>query len=260
MNILYDIAAETSQRYELKKREMPIHTVKRIAESRKRDFAFERALRSAGFAVVCEIKKASPSKGLISPEFPYLEQAFKYRFGGADAISCLTEPRHFLGSDEVFSVIRSAVSVPMLRKDFTIDEYQIYESAALGADCVLLICSLLPYEKLKDFLQITKGLGLSALVECRDEEQIDCALKAGAAIIGVNNRNLEDFSVDKGRAAQLRSLVPRDRLFISESGISAPRQAIEIKNCGADGVLIGEALMRSGDPAGFIGEIKNAQG
>lgn len=257
MSILDNIAEATRERYKHRKNYLPLETVRRIAESRKRDFAFERAMRAAGFAVIAEIKKASPSKGLISPDFPYMQQAFAYRFGGADAISCLTEPQFFLGSDEVFSVIRASVSLPMLRKDFTIDEYQIYESAALGADCVLLICSLLSDGQLKDFLRITKSLGMSALVECRDGEQIERALNVGADIIGVNNRNLVDFSVDGGRASRLRGLVPEDKIFISESGISTPRQAVEIKRGGADGVLIGEALMKSSNPAAFIGAIKN---
>ncbi len=257
MSILNAIAESTRERYGHRKNYLPLETLRRIAESRKRDFAFERAMRAADFAVIAEIKKASPSKGLISPDFPYLEQAFKYRFGGADAISCLTEPRYFLGSDEVFSVIRAAVSLPMLRKDFTIDEYQIYESAALGADCILLICSLLSDGQLKEFLGITKSLGMSALVECRNGEQIESALKSGANIIGVNNRNLEDFSVDGGRAESLRGFVPKEKIFISESGISTPEQAIDIKKSGASGVLIGEALMRAENPEKFIGSIKN---
>ena len=209
--------------------------------------AFEQALRRDGMRFICEVKKASPSKGVISPDFPYLDIARAYEAAGADCISCLTEPKWFLGSDEIFKEIRAAVSTPMIRKDFTVDEYQLYQARLMGANCVLLICALLDTKTIQRYLNICEELGLAALVEAHDEEQIASAVSAGARIIGVNNRNLKDFSVDFSNAARLRDLIPPECVYVAESGVTGPEDVAAIARIGADAALIGEALMRAGD-------------
>ena len=208
---------------------------------------FRQALERPGLSLICEIKKASPSKGVISEEFPYLDIAREYQKAGADAISCLTEPKWFLGSDEIFRDVRAAIDLPMLRKDFTVDPYQIYQARLMGADCVLLICALLDCGMLAAYLQICDDLGLSALVEAHDSAEIETAVSAGAEIIGVNNRNLKDFSVDTDNSLRLRRMIPEDVLFVSESGVKGPEDTGRLREIGADAVLVGEALMRAAD-------------
>lgn len=210
-------------------------------------FPFEAALQKAGIAYICEVKKASPSKGIIAEDFPYLTIAKEYEQAGAGAVSVLTEPEFFLGSDRYLEEIAKNVSIPVLRKDFTVDEYQIYEAKTLGASAVLLICSLLDEQTLRYFLEICDTLGLSALVEAHTAEEIDMAVKAGARIIGVNNRNLKTFDVDVSNCARLRSLVPGNILFVAESGVKTPADIDSLRNTGADAVLIGETLMKSTD-------------
>ena len=190
---------------------------------KKGDFAFEKALQKPGVSFICECKKASPSKGLIAPEFPYLEIARGYDDAGADAVSVLTEPKWFLGSDRYLQEIAQTVTIPCLRKDFTVDEYMIYEAKALGASAVLLICAILSETQLKEYLAVCTELGLSALVEAHDEAEVEKALAAGARIIGVNNRNLKDFTVDTDNSRRLRALIPGDVLFVSESGVRGPQ-------------------------------------
>ena len=182
-------------------------------------FCFERALRGDGLSFICEVKKASPSKGIISKSFPYLDIAAEYEQAGADCISCLTEPKWFLGSDRIFTDIRSRVNTPMIRKDFTVDKYQIYQAKLMGADAVLLICALLDTQTIAHHLEICEKLGLSALVETHDEAEIRSAVEAGARLIGVNNRNLKDFSVDFSNAARLRDLIPAVCVYVAESGV-----------------------------------------
>lgn len=165
----------------------------------KGNFTFEKAIKKPGLSFICECKKASPSKGIIAQEFPYLQIAKDYEAAGADCISVLTEPKWFLGSDQYLKKIADAVSVPCLRKDFTVDEYMIYKAKMLGASAVLLICSILSEEQIKEYISICDELGLSALVEAHDECEVRMALNAGARMIGVNNRNLKDFSVDTGK-------------------------------------------------------------
>ena len=213
----------------------------------RKPFAFEAALKQPGLSFICEIKKASPSKGIISQAFPYLEIARDYERAGADAISCLTEPKWFLGSDQIFREVREAVSTPMIRKDFTVDEYQIYQATAMGADAVLLICAILEEEKIRNYLALCDKLGLSALVEAHDAAELQTAVRAGARIIGVNNRNLKDFSVDTENSRRLRALAPEGVLFVSESGIQTPEDVRLLKASGVDAVLIGESLMRAAD-------------
>ena len=207
--------------------------------------SFYQALAKKGLSIIGEVKKASPSKGIIAEDFPYLQIAKDYEAAGIDAISCLTEPKYFLGKDQYLQEIAQAVSVPVLRKDFLIDPYQIYQAKLLGAKAILLIVSLLGERELKEFLGIAEKLGLDALVECHDEEEIRCALSVGAEIIGVNNRNLKTFSVNMENSLSLRNLVPKNQLFVAESGMSKPEELRLLEEAGVDAVLIGESLMRA---------------
>lgn len=218
--------------------------------------AFDQALRRDGMSFICEVKKASPSKGIIAKQFPYLDIAKAYEAAGADCISCLTEPKWFLGSDQIFREIRAAVSTPMLRKDFVVDEYQIYQAKAMGADCVLLICALLDTATIARYLTICDTLGLAALVEAHDSREIASAVAAGARIIGVNNRNLKDFSVDFTNAARLRDQIPPETVYVAESGVSTPADVAALKKIGADAVLIGETLMRAPDQKQMLNALK----
>lgn len=219
---------------------------------------FYAALKKPGISFICEVKKASPSKGVISESFPYLQIARAYEEAGADAISCLTEPKWFLGSDAIFREIRAEVKTPMLRKDFVVDEYQLYQAKAMGADAVLLICSLLDTQTIESYLGICEDLGLDALVEAHDETEIDSAAAAGAKTIGVNNRNLKDFSVDFSNAVRLRSRIPDGVLYVAESGVTGPESLKVLKNIGANAVLVGEALMRADDPGALLGAMRRA--
>lgn len=222
----------------------------------KGSFAFEKALRKDGISFICECKKASPSKGLIAPEFPYLQIAEEYEAAGADCISVLTEPKWFLGSDEYLREIADAVSIPCLRKDFTVDEYMIYEAKVLGASAVLLICSILGKSEIREYIQICDDLGLSALVETHDEREVQMALDAGARMIGVNNRNLKDFSVNTDNSRRLRELIPSEVLFVSESGVQTAEDVAALRAIGADAVLIGETLMRAADKKAKLAELR----
>ena len=219
---------------------------------------FRQALERPGLSLICEIKKASPSKGVISQDFPYLDIAREYQKAGADAISCLTEPKWFLGSDEIFRDVRAAIDLPMLRKDFTVDPYQIYQARLMGADCVLLICALLDCGTLAAYLQICDDLGLSALVEAHDSAEIETAVSAGAEIIGVNNRNLRDFSVDFSNAARLREHIPPGVIYVAESGVSSAQDAAALRKAGADAALVGEFLMRSHDRCAALAALREA--
>lgn len=221
-------------------------------------FAFEAALKKTGLSFICEIKKASPSKGVISEAFPYLDIARDYAAAGADAISCLTEPKWFLGSDRIFTDVRAAVELPMLRKDFTVDEYQIYQSKTMGADAVLLICAILSSDEIRRYISLCDELGLSALVEAHDAAEIETAIYAGARIIGVNNRNLKDFSVDTGNSRRLKELVPAGVLFVSESGIQSAEDVRLLRESGVDAALIGEALMRASDKKAMLDRFRGA--
>ena len=260
MNILEQLAQHARERVEEAKKKIPLDELKFRAEnsvSKLEDFAFENKLKSAGLSVICECKKASPSKGLIAPEFDYLKIAKEYEEAGADCISVLTEPKWFLGSDEYLKEIANSVSIPCLRKDFTVDEYMIYEAKILGASAVLLICSILGAKQISEYLEICGKLKLSALVEAHDENEIKTALDCGAKIIGVNNRNLKDFSVDTGNSRKLRKLIPDDVLFVSESGVKTTEDVKIIKDIGADAVLIGEALMKAPDKKAMLEEFRN---
>lgn len=218
-------------------------------------FPFEKALAKDGISYICECKKASPSKGLIAPDFPYVEIAKEYEAAGASCISCLTEPKWFLGADAYLKEITDAVSIPVIRKDFTVDEYMIYEAKVLGASAVLLICAILNTETIKEYIKICDELGLSALVEAHDDKEIASAIEAGARIIGVNNRNLKDFTVDVNNSTRYRSLIPEDILFVSESGITSNEDIKILQGNGTNAVLIGETLMRAEDKKAMLEEL-----
>lgn len=257
MTILDQLAEHARERVAEAKKKIPPEEIKRQAMAlSKGKFAFENALKKTGISFICECKKASPSKGLIASGFPYLQIAKEYEAAGADCISVLTEPKWFLGSDKYLKEIASIVSIPCLRKDFTVDEYMIYEAKVLGASAVLLICSVLSGEQIKSYISICDKLGLSALVEVHDKNEVQTALNAGARIIGVNNRNLKDFSVDTDNSCRLRELIPHDVLFVSESGVSCAADVEKLREIGADAVLIGETLMRAVDKKTKLGELR----
>ena len=259
MTILEQLADHARQRTEQAKRVLPPEEIRHQALSLpKGDFPFQRALKKPGVSFICECKKASPSKGLIAPNFPYLEIAKEYEAAGADCISVLTEPKWFLGNDEYLKEIAKAVSIPCLRKDFTVDEYQIYQAKVLGASAVLLICSILTENQMKDYIRICDELGLSALVEVHDEQEVQTALNTGARIIGVNNRTLKDFSVDTDNSRRLRELIPPNVLFVSESGVRTAEDVETLRKIGADAVLIGETLMKASDKRAKLAELRGA--
>ena len=243
MTILDRLAAHAAERAAEKKKFLSMEEVReralaiRSAEPPEPQFPFEKALSGEGIHFICECKKASPSRGLIAPDFPYLEIARAYEAAGASAISVLTEPKWF----------QSAVSIPCLRKDFTVDSYMIYEAKLLGASAVLLICAILDDTQLAEYLETAHSLGLSALVEAHDETEVRRALAAGARIIGVNNRDLHTFDVDINNSVRLRGLIPADRIYVSESGIRDADDVGVLYRNGTNAVLIGETLMRSAD-------------
>ncbi len=219
-------------------------------------FRFEKALSGPDIGFICEVKKASPSKGLIAEHFPYLEIAKEYEEAGAECISVLTEPKWFLGSEDYLRQIARQVQTPCIRKDFTVDAYMIYEAKTLGASAVLLICSLLDPKTLEEYLRIADSLGLSSLVEAHDEEEIRTAVAAGARMIGVNNRNLKDFTVDVHNSERLRKLVPDGILFVAESGIRSAEEVRALREAGADACLIGETLMRAKDKTAMLRNLR----
>jgi len=257
LNILHTIAKRTKERIEAQKKILPqIKIAEMVCPDTKNDFIFEKALRSEDIAFICEIKKASPSKGIISEDFPYLNIAKDYETAGAAAISVLTEPFYFMGSDQYLREIANAVTIPLLRKDFTVDSYMIYEAKLLGASAVLLICSILNKDTLSEYINISHNLGLSALLEVHYEAEVVMALSCGARMIGVNNRNLKTFEVDITLSERLRKLVPPDVLFVSESGISSPADICKLRKMKADAVLIGESIMRSADKKSEINHLR----
>ena len=262
MTILEEIAQKTKERISAQSSQIPLSEVRSLAEKapNSEKMSLYDALFGDEISFICEAKKASPSKGIIAEHFPYLEIAKDYEAAGAAAISCLTEPFWFKGSDKYLQEIASEVNIPVLRKDFTVDEYMIYEAKALGASAVLLICSILSENQLSDYIDLTHELGMCALVEAHDEAEIASAVKIGARIIGVNNRNLKNFSVDIDNSARLRSLVPKDRIFVSESGIKTAEDVENLRKIGANAALIGETLMRAPDKAAKLRELRGLKG
>ena len=279
VNILEEIAEKTRERVTAEKNVRSLASVRRAAEEARagecatcaaelspdeggpvteeerraaRDaapcgFPFEVALERAGVQFICEVKKASPSKGMIAPDIEPLAVAREYERAGAAAISCLTEPFWFLGRDEYLQEIAAGVRIPVLRKDFVVDEYMVYGAKALGASAVLLICAILDDAQLRAYRELADELHLSALVEAHTEREVERALAAGARVVGVNNRDLKTFSVDMGASRKLRDLMPPGVLFVSESGVKGADDVDAAREMGADAVLVGEALMRAGD-------------
>lgn len=257
--ILDKLAAHARERVEDAKKKVSFDEVKTMAEKLpKGDFRFEKALKKEKLSFICEVKKASPSKGIIDETFDYLTIAKDYEKAGADCISCLTEPKWFLGTDEIFGQIRKTVSIPMIRKDFTVDAYQIYEAKCMGADAVLLICAILDTETIREYLKICDLLGISALVEAHNEAETQSAIAAGARIIGINNRNLKDFTVDISNAEHLRKMIPETITFVAESGITSEKDAAQMKKAGADAILVGEYLMRKDDKHNALALLREA--
>ena len=252
MSILNEIAARTKERIAEEKFKFPLRELisqqnSDLAKHAEEKISFLEALKKPGMSYICEVKKASPSKGLIAPDFPYLDIAKEYEQAGASAISCLTEPFYFQGADRYLQEISQAVNIPVLRKDFTVDEYMLYQAKAFGTSAVLLICAILDNSQLKAFGELAQELGLDALVEAHDQWEVDRALNLGAKIVGVNNRNLHDFTVDMGNSIRLRNMAPADTVFVSESGIKTAEDIRILYENKVDAVLIGETLMRSPD-------------
>ena len=263
--ILGKITESTIKRVEKAKTLLPFDALKNsvssalpVPSAEKKIQSFQNALGSPGLSFICEVKKASPSKGIIAEDFPWMQIAKEYEEGGAAAISVLTEPEFFLGSDQYLREISAAVQIPTLRKDFIIDPYQIYEAKLWGAKAVLLICALLEPEELSSFIACADELALDCLVEIHSGQEADEALKAGARIIGINNRNLVTFAVDTGLTARLRNIIPQGILTVAESGIKTPDDIRALKDAGLDAVLIGESLMRASGKREFLKQLINS--
>lgn len=256
--ILDEIAEKTRKRIALAKERLSMEQIRSMAEKLpvSDEFPFEKALAGDGMSFICEIKKASPSKGIIAEDFPYLQIAQEYEQAGANAISCLTEPFYFKGSDQYLKEVSQKVSIPVLRKDFTVDPYMIYEAKICGASAVLLICAILDDRELNAYLKLAHSLGLSALVEAHTEEEVKRAIFAGARIVGVNNRDLKTFTVDLDTSIRLRSQVPDSLLYVSESGIKNAQHIARLMENHVDAVLIGETLMRSPDKKKALDQLK----
>ncbi len=257
MNILEKITQAKMEYLTERKKAIPIEYLKETAKAYVSPPSFKEALKKPGLSIIGEIKKASPSKGIIDHEFDYMGIAREYN-GCVDAISVLTEEAYFLGKPEFIVEIRGAVDIPILRKDFIIDSYQIFESKTLGASAILLIASLLDSSKLKSFIELSFALGMDSLVEIHNETELYRGIRAGAEIIGINNRNLNDFSVDIKTTEKLGALIPKDVLCVSESGIISKDDAEYIKTTCADAVLVGESFMRSSNKTRFAEVLKNA--
>ena len=268
-NILQTIAAANRERVAAGKKKMPLEVLatqasemaysELLTSSEGRfTFPFEAALRQRGLSFICETKRASPSKGLIAPDYDPVAIARDYEAAGAAAISCLTEPQWFQGSLEQLSAVAQAVEVPVLRKDFVVDEYMVFEAKVAGAQAVLLICSILDDEQLASCVRLCHQLGMSALVEAYEPEEIPRALAAGARVVGVNNRDLRSFEVDFDRSIELRASVGRDKVFVAESGVKTRADVARLEEAGVDAVLIGETLMRAEDKRAKLDELRGA--
>ena len=257
--ILEEIAAATKKRVEETKANIGMDRIKKEIAPKANSFVFEKRLSEPKLSFICEVKRASPSKGMIAEKFPYLDIAKEYEEAGADAISVLTEPQYFLGDNRYLKEIKANVSLPVLRKDFIIDAYQVYEAAALGADAILLICSLLDSKTLRAFRELADSLGLSCLVETHDEAEIESALSAGARVIGVNNRNLRTFQVDLHTSLRLRELVPKEIPFVAESGMKDAKDIQMLKEHGVNAVLIGETLMKAADKRETLARLRGKE-
>ena len=261
--ILDDLAASARKRVAEARRRLPLEGIREAAEAIGPlcgpPAQFEAALGRPGLSFICEVKRASPSKGVIAEDFPYLQIAREYEAAGASAVSVLTEPDYFGGSGAHLREIAGAVRIPALRKDFIVDEYQIYEAKALGAAAVLLICALLDPPVLAAYIGLAGDLGLAALVEAHTEAELAGALDCGARIIGANNRDLRTFEVDLSVSLRLRELTPGGVLFVAESGIQSAEDVRRLESSGVDAALIGEALMRSTDKRAYLARLRGRQ-
>ena len=260
-NILQAIAASNMERVAWEKDLMPADEMRGRAEAMASregafGFPFEQALRAPGMSFICECKKASPSKGLIAPSSVPAAIARDYEAAGAAAVSCLTEPRWFQGSCDHLAAVAASVSIPVLRKDFVVDEYMVWEAKAVGAQAVLLICSILDDDQLAHLVRVAHSVGLTALVEAYEPEEVPRAIAAGARVIGVNNRDLRTFQVDFGRSIDLRPLVGPDRVFVSESGVRSREDVARLEEAGVDAVLIGETLMRAANKRAMLDDLR----
>ena len=259
MTILEQLAGYARERTEKAKQKRPLSTLRQQAFSMpKGSFAFENAIKKPELSFICECKKASPSRGIIVSDFPYIQIAKEYENAGADCISVLTEPGWFLGKDAYLREIAEVVYIPCLRKDFTVDEYMLYEAKVLGASAVLLICSILSERQIQEYIGICDEMGISALVEAHDEKEVTMAVRAGARLIGINNRNLKDFTVDTDNSRRFREMIPPEILFVSESGICSAEDVKRLREIGTDAVLIGEALMRTENKAEKLAWLRGA--
>lgn len=259
MSILDEIAGYAKIRVSKAKEVKPLEIVKKEAFEKtdpNASFVFEEALKGDDISFICECKKASPSKGLIAEDFPYLEIAKDYEAAGASAISVLTEPRWFKGDLRYLNEISSEVKIPTLRKDFTISPYMIYEAYLNGASAVLLICSLLDGKTLEEYIGTASSLGLDALVEAHDSDEVKMAVDSGAQIIGVNNRNLRTFEVNASNCLRLRKDVPDNVIFVAESGIKTREDIKILEENKVNAVLVGEALMTSNDKKAYLNKLK----
>ena len=261
-NILQQIADRTRARVAWEQDIMPADEMRGRAQAKaaregEPTFPFERALATPGMSFICECKKASPSKGLISPTYSPADIARDYQAAGAAAISCLTEPHWFQGSDDHLAAVAASVDIPVLRKDFVVDEYMVYQAKVTGAEAVLLICSILNDDELAHLVAVAHSVGLSALVEAYEPEEVPRAIAAGARVIGVNNRDLRTFQVDFGRSIDLRPLVGPDRVFVSESGVEGAHDVARLAEAGVDAVLIGETLMRAPDKRAALDHLRS---
>ena len=252
--ILDEIGEDTYRRVAFERTVHPFPDVKEgcMVRPRRTGFPFTRALESDGMSFICEVKRASPSKGMISEDFPYLDIAREYEDIGASAISVLTEPHFFKGSERYLEEIADTVRTPILRKDFIIDEYQIYRAKEIGASAILLIAAILDDRQLSGYREIAESLGMSVLVETHDEREVQRAVSSGAGIIGVNNRDLRNFTVDIRNSLRLRELIPDDVITVSESGIRGKEDISRLRDAGFDAVLVGETFMRSTDKRATI--------
>ena len=256
--ILDDIVDHKKQEVFASICERPLSVLKELIHDRSDPRGFAAALtrdRAGQAAVIAEVKKASPSKGVIREQFEPVAIALDYEAHGAAAISVLTEKRFFQGSPDYLPAIRDQVSIPVLRKDFLFDIYQIYEARALGADALLLIAAILEKEKLRELLRLTRDLGMDALVEVHSRKELDMVLETGAPIIGINNRNLTTFQTDIATTVELVRDIPEDRIVVSESGIASRADILMLSSAGVDAFLIGESLMRQESPGAKLAEL-----
>ncbi|MFC1915519.1 indole-3-glycerol phosphate synthase TrpC [Chloroflexota bacterium] len=253
--ILDKIVTRKEEELEQRKQSMPVSTLKERVKKRPVPLDFTRALSGDDVRLIAEVKRASPSRGVICPNFNPVELAKTYAQGGAAAISVLTEVNYFEGNIEHLAAIRKEVRLPLLRKDFIFDQYQIYESSAYGADALLLIVASLSQERLEELLSLSHSLGLSCLVEVHTEAEVERALISGAEIIGINNRDLHTFNVDTDTTRRLRPLIPKERIVVSESGISRREDIEKLTGWGVNAVLVGETLLTADDIVAKMGEL-----